>query len=296
MAKQKTAGTLVLVVLAGVSTLARAQMRGGGGGIPVTPVGAALDKVPVGTWAEYEVKRDNEPARKVRQALVSKVGATFVLETRSETGRGDKMITQSTVTHDPSEEGAVKKVVSQFGDGEPMEMPLPGAGGGRPEAGPPGAAGGNGAEAGRGPGGPGPGGRGGMMMGRMAGARFVKPDPKKLVGKETVKLAAGTFSAEHYRHEGPRGGTVDFWLAKEVGPFGLVKMEMDRPAGPDGEGGGKVTMELVGKGKGATAEITKTAKPFNPEAMRARWGGGGPGGGPGSGPATAPGGAPPAKP
>jgi hypothetical protein len=280
MTKQKTAGILVfgsmaaafVGIFAGAPAVARAQMRGGGG-IPVTPVGAALDKVPVGTWAEYEVKRGSEPGRKVRQALVGKAGAAFVVETRSETGRGDKMITQSTVARDPSEEGAIKKVVSQFGDSDPMEMPLPGANGaGKPEA-----AAGQPPEAGRGPGGR------GMMMGRM-GARYLKPDPKKLVGKETVKLAAGTFATEHYRQEGPRGGTLDFWLAKETGPFGLVKMELDRPGGAGPDDGGKVTMELVGKGKGATPEITKAAKPFDPEALRGRFGGRGPGGGAGPGP------------
>jgi hypothetical protein len=293
MTKQKTAGMMgagatvrlglglgaALAMLAGAPTAARAQMRGGG--IPVTPVGAALDKVPVGTWAEYEIKRGNEPGRKVRQALVGKAGATYVLETRAETGRGDKLVTQSTVGHDPSEEGAVKKVVTQFGAADPMEMPVGGAGMG------PGAGGGKPNEAGGGgPGGPGR----GMMMGRM-GARFVKPDPKKLVGKETLKLAAGTFTTEHYRQEGPRGGTLDYWLAKDAGPFGLVKLELDRPAGggggdrPErGDDGGKVTMELVAKGKGATPEITKPAKPFDPEAMRARFGGRGGPGAPGGGP------------
>jgi hypothetical protein len=161
MTTQKTAGFLVfgamtaacLGIFAGAPASAWAQGRGGGG-IPVTPVGAALDKVPVGTWAEYEVKRGSEPGRKVRQALVGKAGAAFVVETRSETGRGDKMITQSTVARDPSEEGAIKKVVSQFGDSDPMEMPLPGANGaGKPEAGGAGAA--KPPEAGRGPGGPG---------------------------------------------------------------------------------------------------------------------------------------------
>jgi hypothetical protein len=271
-----------LGVLAGAPTAAQAQMRGGG--IPVTPVGTALDKVPVGTWAEYEVKRGNEPGRKIRQALVGKAGAAFLVETRAETGRGDKMITQSTVAKDPSEEGGIKKVVSQFGDSDPMEMPLPGAGpgpGGKPEAAP---GAGAGAEAGRGPGG----GRG-MMGGRM-GARYLKPDPKKLVGKETVKLAAGSFATEHYRQEGPRGGTLDYWIAKETGPFGLVKMELDRPGGGDGpDDGGKVTIELVGKGKGATPEITKAAKPFDPQAMRGRFGGRPGGGGPGPGPGGKPG-------
>ena len=181
MTKQNTAGTLALVAFASFSTAAFAQGGGrGGGGIPVTPVAAALDKVPVGTWAEYEVKRGSEPGRKVRQALVGKTGATFVLETRAETGRGDKMITQSTVTSDPSAEGAIKKIVSQFGNNDPMEMPLPGAGG--PGGGPGGGGPGGAQEGRRSEGGGGPGGGRGMMMGRM-GAHFLKPDPKKLVGK-----------------------------------------------------------------------------------------------------------------
>src|SRR5690349_20344862 len=100
MTKQKTAGIVgagrtvrfgaglgaALAMLVGAPVAAHAQMRGGG--IPVTPVGAALDKVPVGTWAEYEIKRGSEPGRKLRQALVGKAGASYVLETRTETGRG----------------------------------------------------------------------------------------------------------------------------------------------------------------------------------------------------------------
>ena len=135
MTKQNTAGTLVLMTMLGAAAVASAQMRGGGG-IPVTPLGASLDKVPVGTWAEYELKRGSKPGRKVRHALVGKAGTSFVLETRSVTGRGDRMITQSTVARDPSQEGGVQKVVSQFGDSDPMEMPVPGKGEGRGAGGP----------------------------------------------------------------------------------------------------------------------------------------------------------------
>ena len=112
----------------------------------------------------------------------------------------------------------------------------------------------------------------------MRGARFLKPDPKTLVGKESVKVAGGSFEAQHYKAEGPRGGIINYWLAKDAGPFGLVKLEWDRPAGEDDA---KVVVELAAKGKGAKPELTKPAKPFDPEAMRARFnrGGGGPGGG-----------------
>jgi hypothetical protein len=301
--------TLAAIALAAAALLpaaAGAQMRGGGGGggFGPTPVAVPLDKVPVGTWAEYSVKRGtDQPDRKVKFALVGKEGGGFVVERSSDTQRG-KIITRTTVEADPTKEGAVKKVVTQFGDNDPMEMPAGrmgggpgGPGGGGPGGGGPGAGGpGGGGEGRGGPGGEGRGGRG--------GAGFLKPDPKKLLGKETVKLASGTYQAEHYHQDGPRGGTIDIWVAKDTGPLGVVKMEFDRPAGPDGDGGGRSTMELVAKGKGAKSEITKPVKPFDPEKMRGMFGrgpgGGGPGGPRGGGGPGGPGGpgagAPPAAP
>ena len=218
--------------------------KGGGrhmGGMFATPVAAPLDSVAVGTWAEYQIKRGDGPGKKMRQALVGKSGGNYVLESRTDNPRG-RLITQTSVTGDPTADGAVKKVVAQFGDAEPMEMPK--------------------------------------------GARFLKPDPKAFVSKETVQVAAGSFAADHYRQTGPRGGTVDYWLSKDVGPFGLVKMEMARPGGAEGKTGdagvdgkthpsgkpGKMTVELVARGDGATPDITKPAKPFDPQAMRGRWG------------------------
>ena len=247
---------------------AAAQMRGGG--LPATPVGTALDKVPVGTWAEYNIKRGDNPPRKLRQALVGKEGGAFVIETRSENGRGEKVLARTVVDADPSKEGGVKKSVIQMGDSDPMEMPT----GGMSRPGGPGggaapAAGGEGNAEGR---------RGGGMRGT---ARYLKPDPKNLVGKETIKVAGGSFATEHYKGEGPRGGTIEYWVSKDVGPFGLVKMEVDRPGGGPGGGdgdGGKVLVELVAKGKGAKPEITKPVKPFDPSVMQGR---GGPGGPPG---------------
>jgi hypothetical protein len=251
---------LALVVAPGV---ANAQMRGGGG-MPVTPIGVPLDKVAVGTWAEYSVKRGTDPARTFRHALVAREGGAHVIETRTVNQEGEKMITRSVLATDPTQEGGVKKMIVQMGAADPMELPVgggPPGGGGQARSGPPG-------------GGETRGGGGGGGGGRM-GARWIKPDPKTLVGKETVKTAAGSFQTEHYRTEGRRGGTIDYWIAKEPGPFGLVKMESDRPAGQGGDGGGKVIIELAARGKDAKPEVTKPAKPFNPEMMRNRRGGGG---------------------
>jgi hypothetical protein len=273
-------GALALVAV--LAPPAAAQMRGGGGGIPATPVAAPLDKVPMGTWAEYTIKRGNDNARKQRYALVGKDAGAFVIESKSETGQGEKVLTRTVVAADPTAEGAVKKVVTQFGDGDPMEMPAgamgrPGGAGAGGPGGP--AAGGPGGPGAGGPGGPGSGDRGGPGGGgRMRGARFLKPDPKTLIGKESVKVPGGSFDAQHYKAEGPRGGIINYWLAKDAGPFGLVKLEWLRPAGEDDA---KVIVELAAKGKGAKAELTKPAKPYDPEVMRARFqrAGGGPGGG-----------------
>ncbi len=245
----------LLLGLAGAPSVASAQMRGGG--MPATPVGLPLDKVPVGTWAEYSLKRGDGPVRTLRQALVARDKGTHVIETRTQNQRGEKVLTRSIVTSDPTQEGGVKKHIVQMGDTDPMEMPVAGGGG--------------------------PGGGGGEGRGGGRGARFIKPDAKSLVGKETVKVAAGSFQTEHYRTEGRRGGTIDYWIAREpgkdAGPFGLVKLEMDRPGGADGDDGGKLVVELSAKGKDAKPELTKAAKPFDAEAMRARFGGGNRGGG-----------------
>lgn len=252
--KRTSREVIFLALVMAAPSAAWAQMRGGGGG--PTVVAAPLDKVPVGSWAEYTVKRGDQPARTVRQALVGKDKEGFVLETKSETQRG-AMITHSVVAADPTAEGAVKKVIVQMGDNDPMEMPV---GGGGP---------------------PGGGGGGDQGRGFRPGPRFVKPDASKLVGKETIKTAAGSFKTEHYKGENPRGGTFDYWVSKDVAPLGLVKLQMQVQGGPNGEGAGEMVMELAKSGKGAKPEVTKPAKPFDPEAMRGRFGGGGrgPGGG-----------------
>jgi hypothetical protein len=235
---------------------ARAQMRGAG--MPVTPVATALDKVPVGTWAEYSIKRGDGPAHKLRQSLVGKEGGAYVIETRSERQNGERILAKAVLEADPSKEGGVKKSVLQIGAADPMEMPAGKPSGAGTEA------------AGQGGGGQ------GERRGGMRGARYINPDPQTLVGKETIKVAAGSFATEHDRAEGPRGRPLDYWVSKEVGPFGLVKLQMDRPAGGSGgggdqdgrsDGGGPVTVELTARGKGAKPELTKAAKPFDPAAM-----------------------------
>jgi hypothetical protein len=99
----------------------------------------------------------------------------------------------------------------------------------------------------------------------MPAQKYSKPDPSTLVGKETLKVAAGSFKTAHYRTKTPQA-MVDVWVAEEVPPTGLVKMTTSAiQAGAQQMPG--VTMELAATGKGAKPTITKAPKPFDPQKM-----------------------------
>lgn len=100
----------------------------------------------------------------------------------------------------------------------------------------------------------------------MPAQKFQKPDPKTLVGKETIKVAAGSFKTSHYRDTGDQV-TTDIWVSEDIAPTGLVKMQMVPKPGTKVSGGmpmPPVSMELAARGKGATLTIVKPPKPFNP--------------------------------
>ena len=72
------------------------------------------------------------------------------------------------------------------------------------------------------------------------------------LGKKSVTVPAGTYSAEHYRSKD--GG--DTWVASQVPPFGMVKSSNSG-----------TTMVLTKVITGAKDRITGTPVPFNPQLM-----------------------------
>lgn len=222
---------LVLLGAAAFAPLGVAQPGGGGS----TPLATDLKKVVVGSWAEYAMSMGAMNA-KARWALVARDAKAVTIEMTMEGGpmaqMGGKMTMKMIVAPDPtSVEKPVKQIVMQLGENDPMEMPAAMAGGGS--------------------------------------QKFEKPDPKKLVGKETLKTPAGTFATQHYQDKNEKG-TVDMWVLESVGPLGLVKtIFTPKPGAPAGPGTppGPVTMELTAQGKGAKAIVTKPAGPFNPAAL-----------------------------
>jgi hypothetical protein len=214
------AAVALLVGLA--PAVARAQSPGAG---PPTPLAVDLSKVPVGSWAEYKMIVGANPPMKSRMALVARNARTHTLEMSVEGGAlaqsgGSPMVMQSVVDVDQKQDTTLKKIVMQLGQNDPMDMPVD------------------------------------PSMQR----QFHKPDPKKLVKQETIKVAAGSFKTKHYRDKTPQGDQFDFWVTETVPPFGLVKIEGPQGAVP---GGGSLSMELTALGKDAKTAITKPVKPFD---------------------------------
>jgi hypothetical protein len=223
---------LALVLLAGPALPAVAQMA------EPPPLSLDLKKVPVGSWSEYSMSIGGAGGVTVksRWALVARDAKSNTLEMTAEgpplESMGGKSIVKMVLVPDPlKSDRPVKQMVLKMGDRDPMEMPL--------------------------------------EMPGMPPQRFQKPDPKKLVGKESLKVPAGTFKTSHY-HDVNEAMTIDFWTSDEAKPMGLVKLTtIPKPGvqGPQGQPIPPVTLELTGKGKDAKALITKPAKPFDPSAF-----------------------------
>jgi len=93
--------------------------------------------------------------------------------------------------------------------------------------------------------------------------RYPRIDPSKFVGTETMTVRAGTFVAKHYRDLTVYGEQIDFWVDDAVFPFGIIKVEAELKQ--DQIDVRRFTFELVSTGDGATAQITKPVKPYDPE-------------------------------
>jgi hypothetical protein len=236
------ASLLVSLCVAFAPTVASAQQPAQG---PPMPIALDLAKVPIGSWADYNMTIGSLAKMKMRMALVGKAATGTIIESTVDgemmNALGGKMVMQMTLAPGGEKEGNAKKLVMQIGAGDPMEMPI-------------------------------------EMSG---GKQFTKPNPKTLIKAETITVAGGTFKTKHYRDKSAKGEKVDFWVSEDVPPFGLVKIEAEQKSNPQIKG--PVTLELVAKGSDAKAVVTKPAKPFDQAAFMQQMMGGRGGGGAGPG-------------
>ena len=252
----------LLLVACAAPVVARAQQPGTGAPMPLA---VDLAKVTVGSEANYVTSLGQWPPMNVRLALVNRTGSAATLEMSAQGGMmsmaGGKVVVDTVFTSEGKAETVIQKLIMQIGANDPMEMP--------------------------------------SELSKVS--QFKKPDPKTLVGAETVKVKAGSFKAKHYRDKTPAGDRIDYWVSEGAPPLGLVKMQAETKKAAEAQGtpapgmADSVTMELVGLGKDAKPEITKVPKPFDAGKFRQQMmsGAGGPAPAPPSGPAPA---TPPAAP
>jgi hypothetical protein len=188
---------------------------------PPLPMVVDLRKVDIGSWASYSVTVEGM-TMSTKLALVARDATSVSMETSMEGGpmamMGGKMTVKLVMDPDPT--SAAK----------PIKKVIMQVGDQDPMLAPDG----------------------------MQPQQYAKPDPSTLVGKETIKVAAGSFKTAHYRNRTEQS-TVDVWVSEDAPPTGMVKLVT---AGQQG-----MTMELKALGKDAKPVITKPPKAFDPQKM-----------------------------
>jgi hypothetical protein len=195
---------------------------------PPMPMVVDLKKVEIGSWASYSTTIA-QMTMTAKFALVARDASSVTMETSMEGGMmammGGKMALKMVMDPDPT---TAAKPVKQMVMQIGDQDPM-------------------------------------LAPDTMPAQKYSKPDPKALVGKETIQVAAGSFKTSHYRNRTAQG-TVDMWVSEEAPPTGMVKMttsEMQAGA----QTIPPMAMELAAMGKGAKATITKAPKPFDPQMM-----------------------------
>jgi hypothetical protein len=76
------------------------------------------------------------------------------------------------------------------------------------------------------------------------------------VGTETLRVAAGTFQARHYRR-GSGSEARHVWISDRVPLWGLTRFD-----------GPRVRLTLVAMGTGAVSRVVDEPVPFDPNSIR----------------------------
>lgn len=216
---------LALVVGFAVLPLSAAAQMGSQ---PPVPMVLDLKKVELGSWSSYKMTM-GDMAMTTKFALVARDATSVAMETTMAGGMtammGGKMTVKLVMDPDPT---TAAKPVKQMIMQVGDQDPM-------------------------------------LAPDTSAAQKYSKPDPKTLVGKETIKVPAGSYNTSHYRTKTEQG-TVDVWVSEDVPPTGLVKL-VTSPMKMNGQQVPGMEMQLASTGKGAKPIITKAPKPFDPQKM-----------------------------
>jgi hypothetical protein len=213
--------SLVAVALLLSPVLAQAQP-----GLPVgMPLVVDMQKVQVGTWAEYNVKFSSLVFT-ARWALVARDDKSNTIEMTTKGEPFAKPLTlRMVLPADPtSDDKHVKPPAIQAGNDAPMVAPKD-----------------------------------------FPVTRFLRPQASTLVGSEEIKVAAGTFKTTHYRERNTAGtvdlwvseGVHPIGIVKSVT---TPENDKDAPAAMQIT---PYVQELVSSGTGAKPVVTKKPQPYD---------------------------------
>ncbi len=200
----------------GPASTSDAQMMRGGG----PPQFAGVFNPKVGVGAAYEVQTQ-DGKKTMEMAIVGKEtvdgkDAYWWEMVMPDQRAGGEMVFKSLLVMD-GENTHASKMIMQFPGRPPMEMPA------------------------------------GMGRGDHSRVPTDARNDAEDLGSESITVPAGTFTAEHYR---AKDGSADTWVAKNAGPYGLVKHQ-----------GKDTTMVLTKVYSDYKDKITGTPQPFNPAML-----------------------------
>ena len=165
----------------------------------------------VGGWSEYQMTGKGESPSKMKIAIVGKEGDAYWYETIMETRQEGRIISKMLVSGNPEDQKNMRRMIVKMGNEPAMEMPI-----------------------------------------QMMQASKDQGQKGKIIdkGKESIKVPAGTFTAQHMQYQDGEI-VVDTWVHKDVSPYGMVKSQSK-----------EFEMVLLGYGTGAKTLITETPQKF----------------------------------
>jgi hypothetical protein len=170
----------------------------------------------VGGWSEYQMTGKGESPSKMKIAIVGKEGDAYWYETIMETKPEGRIISKMLVSGNPEDQKNMRRMIVKMGNEPAMEMPI-----------------------------------------QMMQASKDQGQKEKIIdkGKESIKVPAGTFTAQHMQYQDGEI-VVDTWVHKDVFPYGMVKSQSK-----------EFEMVLLGYGTGAKTLITETPQKFEMPQM-----------------------------
>lgn len=225
---------LSLCALLLLATVARAEVP-----LPTLPVVVDVSKVPVGSWAEYQLydgdtPKDSKHTTTVRWALVARDDKGAVLEATYSGGTelGPSHVMRIRIASDVSTKALrapVSAVALQISSKDPVGLNTKALG----------------------------------MQQRLARPKSLAVTPKKA----KTKTAAGTFETSLYRQKA-QGGTLELWVSESAPPLGWVKMTFTPDKQSAKKGAQPVSAELVRSGSDAKPSIVKAPVKLTPAVMK----------------------------